>query len=114
VAEQSDSDNASRPGASIGSTVQVSCITKHGGMRGPYDRIRYLGGHIGNRRWKLPYDDVIRHILVPFDKRRWHFCVRIDQQLVPLVVVDWKDRKYIKAESDVDVPQSLLQLPECP
>lgn len=89
--------------------LHVSCILKRH-TKNVYDAIEALGGLSSDgSQWWLSAKDAIEGL----EHRRWKFFVEDEMgNMVPLVVAATRGHKYLKAESDTDIPKALLSLPE--
>jgi Protein of unknown function (DUF3892) len=99
-------DDPSRPSSH---RSEVKCIDKASG-REPHLRIKNVGGiNADGSQWKLSEEDAITGI----ESGKWQLYVT-RRGRDSAVVVAWRSgRRYLKSESDEEVPSSLLKLPEC-
>ena len=88
---------------------QVKCINKND-RDSAYERIEYLGGVTdSNKLWRFRQEDVIAAI-----EKGFYFYVLKNNQVVKLIVAISKyGNKYVKTVADDELPNNLLELPEC-
>ena len=92
-------------------TRQIRCIRKNDRYN-PNDRITHVGGvDPDGKRWKLTVSEAIQGI----EADKWRFYVSVKGKRVQVVIaVSPFGSQYLKSEKDVDEPNNLLNLPECP
>ncbi|MGX9857393.1 DUF3892 domain-containing protein (plasmid) [Limimaricola variabilis] len=88
---------------------QIDCIGKRDGD-GPWDRISHVGGvHPDGTRWKLTQERAV-HLM----EEGWGFYVAVSGQAAWCeVATSCQGYKYIRTAADGDLPNNLLNLPEC-
>ncbi len=88
---------------------QIDCIRKRHGDS-PWDRITHVGGvHPDGTRWKLTQERAV-HLL----EDGWGFYVVMSGQAAWCeVAISQQGYKYIRMAADGDLPNNLLNLPEC-
>lgn len=85
----------------------INCINKTD-RANAHERIRSIGSA---NRWKLSLDDAIAGI----EQGKWNFYIAMNGRSVAVIIAKTADgRKYLKTLADVEQPESLLSLPECP
>lgn len=91
--------------------VQIQCINKIP-RADPYYAITHVGGvSHDNTRWKLPLEDAIAGIKAD----KWRFWTVADHKPVWVKIgMSAKGHEYLRTETDGDLPNNLLRLPECP
>lgn len=74
-------------------------------------RIAAIGGRNGDSTpWRLSVDDAIFGV----EQGRWAFHTLVEDRRVNVVVAQAANgQKYLKTELDGDLPQQLLDLPNC-
>ena len=89
---------------------RVQCINKSDRYN-PWERITHIeGANEDGSRWKLSQADAIEGT----ESDRWSFFVVKDGREVDVVVAtSAHGNKYLKTRPDGDVPDNLLELPEC-
>ena len=91
---------------------EITCILKNDGAQA-HERIKSIGGidPADGKRWKLSQQDAITGI----ESGKLRFYVMVGGKAVPVVVaVNAWGNKYLKTQSDRELPMNLLNLPECP
>jgi len=79
--------------------------------REPYLRIRQIGGDSGELQWKHTHEQAIQSI----EGGIFHYYVERDARALKLEVGRTAEGcKFLKTSADVEYPQLLLNLPECP
>ena len=77
----------------------------------PYLRIRYIGGHSREFKWKHPHTQAIQSI----EHGLFHYYVGKDARTLKLEVgLAPNGCKYLKTPVNGNQPKLLLNLPECP
>lgn len=90
--------------------VQIMCINKSD-RYDPHERILQVGGIHNGKRWKLSQAEAIKGV----ENGQWRFYVSRNGQTVWVIVaVSRFGNKYLKTQSDGEMPNNLLSLPECP
>ena len=93
----------------MANTMQIKCINRTERMS-PHERITHVGGYESSK-WKITLNDAIAKI----ERGEQSFSVQAHRKTVGVVVaVSPSGKKYLKAETDGDQPDTLLRLPECP
>ncbi|GBR51180.1 hypothetical protein CSR02_03025 [Acetobacter pomorum] len=90
-------------------SAQISCINKRE-HSSPYERIEYVGGITGGKRWRITENEAINYIL----QDEWDFFVSVNGRTVKVVVSQHSGHRYLKTEADGFAPNNLLNLTECP
>lgn len=91
--------------------VRVDCINKTD-RSSPHERIRFIGGkNLDGSRWRLAEDQAIAGIKT----QRWRFYVEKPpgHHVYLVVALSAFGHEYLKTESDGEIPNNLLSLPEC-
>jgi len=88
-------------------SAQIKCINTLKRAH-PCHRISDIGGFT-DRRWKISVEDAIDHL----ESGAWEFYVKVGHERRGVVVAVRSGRKYLKAETDGETPETLLALPEC-
>ena len=91
-------------------TAEIKCINKQD-RDNAYERITHVGGvNNDGGRWRLTQAEAIRYL-----EGEWDFYVSVAGDTVYCeVAVSRFGNKYFKTKADVDLPNNLLSLPECP
>lgn len=91
--------------------IRVDCVTRNDRVS-PYHRIRAVGGPKSDgTRWRLSEAAVITAIE---NERATFFVESPVGRRVEIVAAQGLGRRYLKAESDGEMPDLLLALPDCP
>jgi hypothetical protein len=89
---------------------RIECTTKK--TRDGSRRITHVGGSgKDGARWKIPHEEAIRDIE---SGKAGYYCDRGGHSYLVVVATDKSGAKFIKTVIDGDVPDSLLELPDCP
>lgn len=90
--------------------VKISCINKND-RYSAYEKISHVGGINANgTRWKLTLTEAINYI----ENYTYAFYTSVGGHERNVVVASRNGSKYLKTEADLDTPDNLLSLPECP
>jgi len=91
--------------------ARIHCVSRTDRMSED-DRIHHVGGlNADGSRWKLSEDEAIAAI----KDGRWTFWTICNGRTVRVVVAkNGQSREFLKTETDVNQPDGLLALPECP
>jgi len=95
----------------MGEARQIQCICRNNRYNPNY-RITHVGGiEADGKRWKLTQREAIQGI----ETGKWRFYVSVDDQCNWIVIAfNTFGELYLKTENDVNEPNNLLNLPECP
>jgi len=88
---------------------QIKCVRKRDSVH-PHERIQNVGGFDNGRPWKITQETAIQGI----ESGKWKFYASGSAGSVWVVIATFNGRKYLKTQSDVESPDTLLRLPECP
>jgi len=93
----------------VAKMMQIKCISRTERMI-PHERITHVGGYESSQ-WKMASDEAIGKI----ENGELAFFAQAHRRTVGIIVaVSSSGKKYLKAETDGDQPDTLLRLPECP
>lgn len=89
---------------------QIACIRKRDGDS-PWDRISHVGGvNPDGTRWKMTQERAVYLM-----EEGWEFYVAVSGKAAWCeVAISRQGHKYIKTAADGELPETLLNLPECP
>ena len=89
---------------------RIECASKK--SRDGRRRITHIGGSTADgRRWKVSQEDAIEEIE---SGKAGYYCDTGGQSYLVVVAKDKSGAKFLKSVIDVDAPDSLLKLPDCP
>jgi hypothetical protein len=93
------------------SRFRIRCINRTG-QNAVHQKIRFVGGlNADGSTWKLSQEMAVE----PIENGKCQLYLLVDRQPVTVIVaVSHHGHKYLKALTDPDEPNSLLNLPECP
>ncbi len=75
------------------------------------ERITFVSGfNFDGSRWILH----VRKAIEGIESGQWAFFIDEGGSVLKVVVAQGLGGKYLRTEADADVPQRLLELPECP
>ena len=91
--------------------IQIRCINKSD-RPNPHERIINIGGvNPDGARWKRSQQQAI----IDIETNTYQYFVSVNGQSVWVIIAVSKfGHKYLKTQSDDEVPNNLLSLPECP
>jgi|SRR5580698_9824995 hypothetical protein len=88
---------------------QITCISKRNYYFDPHEIIESVGGEYQGSAWYLP--DYMAIHFIKKDKESYY--VMAGSQKLKIVVAVYRDKEYLKAETDGYSPDTLLALPLC-
>jgi Protein of unknown function (DUF3892) len=93
------------------SRFRIRCVNRTG-RSAVHQKIRFVGGlNSDGSNWKLSQEMAVDSI----ENGKCQLYVLVDRRPVAVVVAVWHHgQKYLKAETDPEERNSLLNLPECP
>jgi len=91
-------------------SIRIDCVTRTDRVS-PHHRLRAVGGTgRDGEEWRLGEAAAIAAIE---NERATFYVERPDGSHVEVVVAQGLDKTYLRAESDTDAPDALLELPDC-
>ena len=90
---------------------RIKCVNRTG-YSAVHQKIRFIGGlNADGSAWKLSQEKAVDSI----GNGKFRLYLVVDRRPVSLIVATLNHgHKYLKAETDPEEPNSLLNLPECP
>jgi hypothetical protein len=89
---------------------RVSCVDKLGIYCNAHERIQNIGGEVIGVIWKVSQETAIRQI----ESKTHEYYVALQRRSAEVIVASHNGKKYLTTETDNDIPENLLALPEYP
>jgi hypothetical protein len=95
----------------MGISLEITCVKKSNSKKAE-ERILAVGGFFPDGKYfHFTSEETIEHI----EKNTYDFLVKNNGRIMLVYVAySMHGKKYLKTESDWEIPLSLLKLPECP
>ena len=91
--------------------IEITCVVRSS-VFGASERIRSVGGtKFNGERWQMSQEGAVRGI----EDGEYVFYIHREGRLINVIVgMTPSGQKYLKAFADLDQPNYLLALPDCP
>jgi len=93
----------------MATTREINCVIRRHQYFEPHERIERVGGLYLGEKWNMPDYLVIYYINKKIEK----YFVMVKGKRINIVVANYFGHQYLKGETDVYKPETLLHLPVC-